>query len=527
MPGSTPAFPDYGERGDQAGARRARYAFWLCVASCVAITLMLWFADEHLRHDQADRLYMSGVTLTARESARVMLLQAIKLDEESGEKPTPRYTQALAVRRELDVILETYEEAYQLDPKNSLFALRYGAQLFQMGDPVKAAEIFREAVLHPPENALPSFREAACIAEAGEGTDGVENAVVALSRANNQAKPVIFPKPIWMASTLPERGMQYARLSRGIADEVCAPIYRFRNLVLSLVDGQMAEGQKRHATRWLAELRMMGKRLAEQGEPRYANVALLGLDIQSEVIGRLKKLAEVNNEGLDEKLVADDIHINDASKVLEEFELTRDNRIAMGVASVRYPNRLYGYGMLWVLGVYIFARLLCKLSGARKSSWTVPHGPLGVGVVVGGTIFLFVLMHGLRLSGWVQIPGTSYERTVTLIWWLVLGGSPLYGFVYPSFCLKSTEEVSRRSGHPDEVDGTMRLARSAYRRAYLSLALRYQGILLGLYISLYCAWVVSFRITGGFYPFLQINLVAPGLLEEEAKVVEQALALLG
>lgn len=522
---STPEFPDYGERGDRAGARRARHAFWLCVTSCVVITGMLWFTDRFLRHDHADRLYMSAVTLDSM-SARPLLLQAIKVDEESGEKPTPRYTQALAVRRELDEILETYEEAYQLDPKNSLFALRYGAQLFQLDYPAKAGEIFREAALHPPENALPSYLEAACIAEAGAGAEGVENAMLALARANNQAKPVIFPKPIWMPSALPERGVQYARLSRRIADDLCGPIRSFADRVLDLIDEQMAGGQEENPKTLLAELGMMGQRLAGQSEPRYSWVVELGLYIQAQVIERMKTLTDANDKAREEELVKAEALIELARQVLSDFELERDDRVAAGVESVKYPNILYGYGILWVLGVYVFARILSKLTGARKSLWTAPHGPLGVGAVVGGMFLLFIFMHALRLSGWVQIPGTSYERTVALIWWLVLGGLLIYGFIYPALSLKSTEEVSRRSGHPDEVERTMRLARRAYRRAYLSLALRYQGMLLGLYICLYCAWMISYRVTAGLYP-LQINLLAPGLLDEEAHVVEQALNLLG
>jgi tetratricopeptide (TPR) repeat protein len=525
---STPAFPDYGERGDRAGARRARHAFWLCVAACVVITGILWFTDKYLRHDHADRLYMSAITMNP-QSARVLLLQAIKVDEESGEKPTPRYTQALAVRRELDVIVETYEKAYQLDPKNSLFALRYGTQLFQFDDFAKAGEIFREAALHPPENALPSYLEAACVAKASEGLEAVENAMVALTRANKQAKPVIFPKPIWMPSTLPESGEQYARLSRGIADDVCAPLNHFANQVLDIVGAQRAEGRSRGTKRWLAELKLMGERLAEQSEPRYANAARLGLDIQAKVI-KLLRTPELNDVELKpeakDELVKADIHIDDALEEILDFERGRDDRVAAGVESVWYPNVLYGYGALWVFGVYLFARILCRLSGARKSVSMTTQGPLGMGAVVGGMLLLFVLMHALRLSGWVQIPDTSYERTVALIWWLVLGGLLLFGFVYPALSLKSTEEVSRRAGHPDEVEGTLRLARGAYRRAYLSLALRYQGMLLGLYICLYCAWMVSFRVSAGLYP-LQINLLAPGLLEEEARRVALALAKLG
>ena len=88
----------------------------------------------------------------------------------------------------------------------------------------------------------------------------------------------------------------------------------------------MAEGHTRNAKTWLAELRMMGERLALQSEPRYANVAWLGLDIQAKVIERLG----ANDPAVNEELVVAKTHILSAIDELRKFESTRDERIAVG-----------------------------------------------------------------------------------------------------------------------------------------------------------------------------------------------------
>ena len=84
-----PRFPAYGDDGDMAGARRMRRAFRLCVLSFVLLTGIMWLSERFLRYEASEYLYLSALTLPSN-SARVMLRQAIKIDQENREHPTPK-----------------------------------------------------------------------------------------------------------------------------------------------------------------------------------------------------------------------------------------------------------------------------------------------------------------------------------------------------------------------------------------------------------------------------------------------------
>ena len=99
MKPATQKFPDYGDDGDVAGARRGRRAFRLCVAAVVLLTGFMYFSERFLRHSQPESLYLSGITLP-RGSSRVLRHGAIQADEEWGERPPRKYTPAIAGRRE-------------------------------------------------------------------------------------------------------------------------------------------------------------------------------------------------------------------------------------------------------------------------------------------------------------------------------------------------------------------------------------------------------------------------------------------
>ena len=242
-------FPDYGDSGDLAGARRARRAFRFCVFSVVVLAGMMWFTERFLRYEQREYLYLSALTLD-RGSDRVMLKQAIKKDAESGDPPTPKYMQALAVREEEDLILAAHEAAYNQDPADAMFALLYGAQLFT-AHPEQAAEVFRAAGESTPRNALATYLEAASVARAGGDEAAFEAAMVLVARANNSGQSLRFPRPRW-SSVLPQTGYWYADLSRELVDRVTAPLYEFTRAALEAIDDQIrqsANSERPHLAR--------------------------------------------------------------------------------------------------------------------------------------------------------------------------------------------------------------------------------------------------------------------------------------
>lgn len=524
MSGSTGGFPDYGDSGDLAGARRARRAFRLCVASVLFLTGMMWFTERFLRHDQTEYLYLSALTLP-RESARVMLQQAIKVDTETRDLPTPKYTQALAVRQEDDVILRTYEEARKMDPSDSLFAIRNGCRLFLMGFPGEAADVFREASQHPPNNALPHYLEAASLARAGEGEEALSDAMVAVARTNNSGENVILPRPLWFAD-LPQDGYWYADLSRDIVDECCALLYHFTRQVAGAVQKQIGQNQKHIAKTWSTQLKILGEKLASDCEPSGTIQGIAGLNIQLRAIELLEELESAENRTSPSRELASERQtVEQAIAMVREFEIHREERILHDVQEVRHPLILVRNGTLGILIAYVLSLILHRLMRLKKSSWTLPHSALGKGILGGGSILLFVILHLLTALQRTAAPQTEYVRAVSSVWWGLLGLLILFGLLYPSLSLKPIGEVSRRTGRPEEIDETLPKVRRAYRRAYVSFVLRYYGILFGLFVCVVCAWVVTVRITTDLYPW-QAELLATGLLDEEVAVMSRSLGLL-
>ncbi len=516
-------FPDYGDDGDLAGAHRGRRAFRLCVTSIVLLTFFMWFSERFLRPTQPERLYLSGITQN-QDSARVMLQAAIRADQESGETPAAKYTQALAVRQEDDIALQTYAAAWELDPTNSLFAVRYGSRLFLLGDYAQAAEIFSAARGLPPANALPRYLEAAAIARAGNDRDAIREAMVLVSRSNNAGESIIFPKPLWY-SGYPETGKQYALLARKIVDESCAPLYDLTRRVVSEVQKQLAVGQTQYAKTWLEQIQLMGRRLVEDSEPKGTLQAIAGITIQHQATLIPSGLEAREARDLDESLIETRAKLDAALGPLNEFENTRAETLGRIEQEYLCPLELAWKGIGLLLGAYLLALTSHKILRLRKSAWALPHSTLGklvLGIGVAALFFLLQLLTALQ-----QIPAAQdeYASTIAAIWWGVVGVLIVFGWLYPAVTLSTPEEVSRKSGRLEEMDHMVRLARHAYRRVYAAMIVRYYGVLGGISMCMICLWAVTYRIMNGLYPW-QVNLLSDGLLAEEHKVVEQVLAML-
>lgn len=523
MKSAAQRFPDYGDDGDLAGAHRGRRAFRLCVTAVVLLTFFMWFAESFLGPSQPERLYLSGITL-AHDSARPMLQGAIKADRESGEALTAKFTQALAVRQEDDIALQTYAAAWELDPTNSFFAVRYGSRLFRLGNYAQAAEKFNEARDFSPANALPRYLEAAAIALAGNDTDALREAMVLVSRSNNAGESIIFPRPFWY-SGYPETGTQYARLAREIVDESCAPLYHLSQRVVSEVHRQFMLGQTQHAKTWLEQIQLMGRRLIEDSEPKGTLQAIAGITIQQQATQMLSELEDPERRDAGQSLIETRVKLDAALGPLNEFENRRAERLGRLEQEYLYPLQLAWMGIGFLMGAYLLALTAYKILRLRKSAWALPHSALGKWILGIGIATLFFLLQ--LLAALQQIPAAQeeYARAIVTIWWGVVGVLILFGWLYPGLTLSTPEEVSRKSGRLEEMNHTIRLARQAYRRVYAAMVVRYYGLLSGISMCMICMWAVSYRIMHGLYPW-QVNLLSDGLLAEEYKVVEQVLAML-
>ncbi len=524
MKPATQKFPDYGDDGDVAGARRGRRAFRLCVAAVVLLTGFMYFSERFLRHSQPESLYLSGITLP-RDSSRVLLQGAIKADEKLGETPTAKYTQALAVRQEDDLALETYAKAWELDPTNSLFAVRYGSRLYVLGRPVEAADKFSAARTHPPANALPRYLEAAAIARAGGNMESLGEAMVVVSRTNNAGENILFPKPLWY-SGYPETGTQYASLSRAIVDESCAPLYQLSQLVISAVHEQVKAKETQHSKTWLEQIRQMGRRLVENSEPKGTLQAIAGTTIQQQATQMLAELAALEGRDPRESLIETRVKLDAALGPLNEFENARAERLESIGREYTYPLTLAWKGVMLLVGAYLLALSAHKILRLRKNAWALPHSALGKWILGVGITTLFLLLQVLTALQRIPDAQDEYARAVVTIWWGVIAVLIVFGWVYPGLTLSTPEDISRKTGRLEEMPHTLRLARHAYRRVYAAMVVRYYGILSGASMCMICAWIISYRAMNGLYPW-QVNLLSDGLLQEEYKIVEQVLAILG
>ena len=515
-------FPDYGDSGDSSGARRTRRAFRFCVLSCLLMTFVMWYAESS-RLAQEESLYLSGVTLE-RDSGRVMLKQAIRIDEQKHDVRTPKYVQALAVRATDDVALQHYADAMALEPTNSLFAIRYGVRLYQLGSYNAAAQRFRDAAERRTDNALPVYLQAASLALARNNDAALEDAVELVQRANNRGAKLLFPQPLWHSS-LPQQGFWYAELSRDIVAETSAILLDLTARLSAAVDQKIKSGQTENTNNWLQQFEILGTRLANASEPSGTLQALAGTQIQQTILESQIRLDAATDSRDSAELGERKAYLNHIKGALDDFENKREDQIQAGVQEMSYPLRLAGYGFGLLTFAYTIALIAYRFMRHRKSSWTVPHSTLGKTVYIVSALLFFIILH--TVSSFRAVPG-SQEGSIELLaaaWWAVLGLVALFGPFYPAFILKSAEEVSRRTGHPEDALGALKLARRTFRRAYTSLVLRYYGVLSGVYLCTLCAWIISYRIVNSFYPW-QIKLLAPGFLQDEIEIVNEALALL-
>ncbi len=519
-------FPDYGDDGDAAGSRRSRWAFRLSVFALALMTFFSGVAERWLRYSHSENNFLYGIT-QPRDSSRVFLQSAVRLDAAASKTPTPKYTQALAVREEDDVALQTYESAFEMDPNSSFFAIRYGARLYLLGNAGQAAEKFRHARNQPPANSLPRYLEAAAAARADRSEKGLRDAIVLLSRANNTRDPIIFPKPIWF-SGYPQTGAQYAALSREIYAESSAPLYSLVQQVVRAIQSDPDLRRSQDARTWLDQIVTMGSRLVTDAEPIGTLQSIAGVSFQLQALEMLEEILNESGEGAPDAVksaIERQVKLRQALDLLSQFESGREARVASIESEYARPNWLAFKTFGLFLAAYVLAQGLHMLTRYRRAAWALQHSTLGKAVLgIGAIAFLALLMMAAILQ---RLPvGQSWDLGVlTTAWWGVTAVLLGFGLIYPGLRLSSPEDVSKKSGRLEDMPEVVRLARQAYRRVYAAFVVRYYGILAGIYICTVCVWVLAFRVANGLYP-TQINLLANGLIRQEQEVVHSVIALL-
>jgi tetratricopeptide (TPR) repeat protein len=517
-----PELPDYGDGGDLAGAHRNRRAFRLCVISIALLTFGLWMGEHSMRYGKAESAYKNSLTQEDRNSARVQLVSAIKIDKESNETQTAKYTQAWATRSEDDVILQRYDEAQAIDDRNSAFTLRHASRLFILGYPQRALAKYQKSeqlLDDTSSNALIGYLQSAAIAQQRNDPGAMNDAMVLTARTNNKDGDITFPKPHWFFD-YPQDGTQYARLQRAIVDESCAPLFAFKELINRAIARKIENEQFQDAKTWIDHTKKMGERLILNSNPGGTLQALAGVEIYSLSVELNEKLEVAQLGAASEETIAQRIELSNIKEELLQYETDRDSNIAEAKNFMKRPWFL-GMGT-WFILVAVWTIIWCiyKLFHLQKSAWTLQHSPFGKLTLGGGTIAF--LVHLLMFSALAHMQDQS-PQSVTMLtwtWFAILALLVLLGLIYPATMLTNVEDASRKAGRPEEVESIIPYAKIVYRRVYASLALRYYGILVGFYTMSLCLWIVLYRLALGLYPW-NINLLADGLLGKEIELVSK------
>ncbi|MBI4559608.1 MAG: tetratricopeptide repeat protein [Candidatus Hydrogenedentes bacterium] len=523
MTPTPPVFPEYGDGGDQIGARRSRRAFRLCVTSSLFLATMLWVAEYFLRHELTEAQYLSALTM-APESARAVLQQTVKRDEAKRGRPTPKYVQALAEREEDEVALEIYKKAYALDPQNPTLAVRYGCRLFFTGRPVEARERFREASIRDPENALPSYLEAAVLPWVDQEKAEIGESVGLIEKVNRSERRISFPKPLWF-SGLSESGKRYAELRRQNVGESCEVFLRYANLMVERAKTDFAEKHHSQWDTWLHTIDEMGQRLVETTDAGSLQ-ALAGVNIRLSVLPLREQMADSAKNG--PPVVEDELRsrLEAALGVLREFEDQRYERIERQRTALGFPLDLSWKTAVVLIGVYLPFFLLSKSLLRSTSALTLSHSRLGqIGFLLPPLVLFGILATLVFVFRW-QGPFPDRMPVVARFWWLLVAASVVVGLLYPA--LRLPWILSLRRDHAADTANSaefVRAARKSRRRAYICLLRRYFGILAGFTLATIAFSVGLFRVVLSFYPW-QLELLTPGQGPQELETVQKVLILL-
>jgi len=514
-----PTFPEYGQGGDFAGQRRSRRSFRYAVLAVFAFALAMRVYEGYAKLELRETQYVSALTL-APESARPILRNVIKRETDALGQSTPIYVEALAGVEETDKILPTYESATRLRPNNQPLLLKFGCELFQQGQFKEAREKFREAGVHPPKNALPSYLEAAALAASLPPESDLSEALAIVARANSSGAPLVFPEPLWHA-TLPRKGVFYANHRRTLNTRLCAPLAQFKQGVLERAKHDIEAGTFADWDAWLQKIEEMGKRIAVaqdgDGEPEITHV-VTGINIEYDALDGRKHLAEKTG-GEIAPLTARLEQLDAAMVVLNNFENSRQASIDKSRAEVKRPF-IMALGAIMLAGAaYLLVWVYGFLLGAAPRAVALTHTRLGLVVLAGALVAFAATLLALTLYA----SNTALADNIVRGWFALLTVLLAFGAIYPSLSMPRVRAVLARIDDPrPEVKVA---ARQTRRSAGVALARRYFGAVLGGVIVVFSIWFVLFRLSSGVYPD-QFELLVTGAEDAERATITQARALL-
>ena len=507
----------YGVGGDYVGARRARRAFRLLILACITFTFSLYFVEHYLRYSLNEVQYRMALTLED-DSQRAILRNVVRRDAQRSEVPTAKYVEALAHIEEEDVVIERFAEAAKLAPDKGSLLILYGCKLFHQGYYNEARQIFREATLKTTRNALPKYLQAAALAAASGTEEDFRTALAQIGRANDSGEQVMFPQPLWHES-LPREGAWYASLQRRLVDQTCAPLYHFKNVVMTRAREQAGSANPQTWDAWLAHLQTMGARLAGNPDSAPENLgtsqAIYGLQIQKDAIAMRIELAGRADAPPDTTLIEHRVKVQETMARIQAFEMACEESLTAARARIKRPiivavEGFFLLGLAWLL--YAFAS---KPFGTDKNARTLRHGRRCTMAITGWSVALLILLLVLSAGA---VGSSALSSLAGASWFLMVAGAIISALFYPALMLPRAANVCTHLATEPYYETKLLEARACRRRSYLSLGTRLAGKLLGCYLIVCCVWVLGFRIATGLYP-TDVKLLLPGFENETVALI--------
>ena len=175
---------------------------------------------------------------------------------------------------------------------------------------------------------------------------------------------------------------------------------------------------------------------------------------------------------------------------------------------------------------YSLVYLVAKVARTGRQAWTLPHTRFAKTLLAAACVLFFLILCAAAVFQ-QRAPEFEEEWKLWLAWpWTtVLLIMIAFGALYPSLALPSARAAagSAEGGDPDKM--VLRSAQIARRMAGISMMRRYYGLLLGLFLCTLSVWTVLYRVFTSLYPW-QLTLLTTGLSEEEARLVQDVLAML-
>ena len=501
--------------GDVPRAHRSHRTSRLIVTAILCATASLWFADQYLRLPRLETMFRMTKTLPA-PSARAVLRNLARQDATRNTSPNPRYLEALGDVEEPDLAPSVYDQAFRLDSRNALLAVKSGCALFHAGRFFESRDRCREAAALSPPNRFPRYLEAAALCASLSEKDDVGDTLAILARANASEAPIILPEPLWHP-TLPETGAWQVRVKRDMDRWLLAPLYAMTDVLRERARKAVMTGREGAWREWSGVLETAGVNLIRVGRDEKAVPGLEQIQAGIEFIRAAQEIRNMSPPSQNQAQAMDPAAraIEDALEKIADFQNSWEIRIKDAEQALKQPIKsiivtgVLVYGLLYFLSG-ILGRMFGKLWRLAKNA--DPSRADSIPPLTAAALWAALLSFAL-----FAYPLTSADADAFRIWWNIATAFP------PVMAALIAIYQSARPGLPAITEAKIGLGgRISYGLGRFRI---HMGAVNKTALVLVCLWLIAFRVIWNAYPF-QFSLITPGLTQEEMELARQARMLI-